>query len=158
MEAERVSGIAVPNIRSKHVWSQSSEETKRTNTLHSQVLHPWTTNFPKENGFNQFPNTIMMLVLQPVFNLDRPRDIIFISWGFLARIVLQGKGVSLKPNHRLVHQASVFIFPGDRVVQLYPRTLGDHFSRLLRHAWTTLGLFLFPATTREFPAHTGSKY
>jgi len=39
--------------------------------------------------------------------------------------------------------------PGDRVFQLYPRTLDVHFSRLLRHAWTTLGLLLLPATTRE---------
>jgi hypothetical protein len=35
------------------------------------------------------------------------------------------------------------------VVQLYPRTLGIHFIRLLRHAWTTLGLLLFPVTTWE---------
>jgi len=95
MEAERVSGIAVPNIRSKHARSQSFEVTRRTNTLHSQVLHQWTTNFPKENGFNQFPNTIMIMVLQPVLNFDRPRDAICISWGLLARIVLLGKGVSL---------------------------------------------------------------
>ena len=37
----------------------------------------------------------------------------------------------------------------ERVVQLYPRTLGIHFSRLLQQAWATLGLFLFPATTEE---------
>ena len=54
------------------------------------------------------------------------------------------------PNYSLVDQASVFISPGDRVVQLYLWTLGTHFSRILRHAWTMLGLFLFPATTREF--------
>jgi len=30
-----------------------------------------------------------------------------------------------------------------------PRGRVAHFSRLLRHAWVTLGLFLFPATTRE---------
>jgi hypothetical protein len=27
------------------------------------------------------------------------------------------------------------------VAQLYPQTLGTHFSRLLRHAWVTVGLF-----------------
>lgn len=32
-----------------------------------------------------------------------------ISWGFLARVVLQGDGVSLKPNHRLVDQTSIFM-------------------------------------------------
>jgi hypothetical protein len=36
------------------------------------------------------------------------------------------------PN--LEDQASVFVTPGDRVTQLYPQTLGTHFSRLLRHA------------------------
>jgi hypothetical protein len=30
--------------------------------------------------------------------------------------------------------------PGDRVAQLYPQALGTHFSRLLRHAWVTVGL------------------
>jgi hypothetical protein len=27
------------------------------------------------------------------------------------------------------------------VTQLYPQALGTHFSRLLRHAWATVGLF-----------------
>jgi hypothetical protein len=31
--------------------------------------------------------------------------------------------------------------PGDRVTQLYPQALGTHFSRVLRHAWVTVGLF-----------------
>jgi hypothetical protein len=30
------------------------------------------------------------------------------------------------------------------VAQLYPQAPGTHFSRLLRHAWFTVGLFLFP--------------
>jgi hypothetical protein len=30
------------------------------------------------------------------------------------------------------------------VVQLYPQALGTHFSRLLRHAWVTVGLFFNP--------------
>jgi hypothetical protein len=34
--------------------------------------------------------------------------------------------------------------PGDRVTQLYPQALGTHFSRLLRHAWVTVGLFFNP--------------
>jgi hypothetical protein len=44
----------------------------------------------------------------------------------------------------LEDQASVFISPRSRVVQLYPQAPGTHFSRLLRHAWVTVGLFLFP--------------
>jgi hypothetical protein len=39
--------------------------------------------------------------------------------------------------------------PEGRVAQLYPQALGPRFSRLLRHARGTLGLFWFPATTRE---------
>jgi hypothetical protein len=40
--------------------------------------------------------------------------------------------------------------PGDRVAQLYPQALGTHFSRLLRHARVTVGLFFNPGH------HTGS--
>jgi hypothetical protein len=40
--------------------------------------------------------------------------------------------------------------PGDRVAQLHPQALGTHFSRLLRHAWVTLGLFFNPGH------HTGT--
>jgi len=39
--------------------------------------------------------------------------------------------------------------PRDRIYQLYPHILGIHFSCLLQHAWITLGLFLFLATTWE---------
>jgi hypothetical protein len=41
-------------------------------------------------------------------------------------------------------QVSVFISPRGRVA--------THFSRLLRHAWVTVGLFLFPGH------HTGPKW
>jgi len=90
-------------------------------------------------------------VLQPGASFSRSPTSLYscISWNFLTTVVLQVEGVSLTPNHRLVDKASVFMSSRDRVVQLYPRTLGIHFIRLLRHPWTTLGLFLFPATTRE---------
>jgi hypothetical protein len=42
-------------------------------------------------------------------------------------------------------QVSVFMTPGDRVAQLYPQALGTHFSRLIRHAWVTVGLFSNPS-------------
>jgi hypothetical protein len=41
--------------------------------------------------------------------------------------------------------------PEDRVAQLYPQTLGTHFSRLLRHARVTVGLFFNPGH------HTGQE-
>jgi hypothetical protein len=44
----------------------------------------------------------------------------------------------------LEDQVSVFMTPGDRVDQLYPQVLDTHFSRLLRHAWATVGLLLNP--------------
>jgi hypothetical protein len=31
------------------------------------------------------------------------------------------------------------------VAKLYPQALGTHFSRLLRHAWVTVGLFFNPS-------------
>jgi hypothetical protein len=38
------------------------------------------------------------------------------------------------------------------VAQLYPQALGTHFSRLLRHAWVTVGLSFNPGH------HMGSKF
>jgi hypothetical protein len=34
------------------------------------------------------------------------------------------------------------------MAQLYPQALSSHFSRLLQHAWATVGLFFSPVTTR----------
>jgi hypothetical protein len=65
-------------------------------------------------------------------------------FGFLTSWVLRGEVVSLTPNPDVEDQASVFITPGDRVTQLYPRALGPHFGRLLRHLWVKVGLFSFP--------------
>jgi hypothetical protein len=73
------------------------------------------------------------------------------SLGFSTIVVLRDGVVSPCPTPNLEGQASVFITPGDRVAQLYPQAPGTHFSRLLRHAWVAVGLFLFPATTREIP-------
>jgi hypothetical protein len=54
--------------------------------------------------------------------------------GFSTIFFLQGRVVSLTPNPE--DQASVFTSPKGRVA--------TRFSRLLRHAWVTVGLFLFP--------------
>jgi hypothetical protein len=51
--------------------------------------------------------------------------------------------VSPRPTPIPEGQVSVFISPRVRVA--------THFSRLLRHAWVTVGLFLFPGH------HTGKK-
>jgi hypothetical protein len=48
------------------------------------------------------------------------------------------------PTPNLEDQVSVFMTSGDKVDQLYPEALGTHFSRLLRHAWVTVGLFFNP--------------
>jgi hypothetical protein len=61
---------------------------------------------------------------------------------FVTMTFLQGWIISPAPN--LEDQASVFMTPEDRVVQLYPQALGTHFSHLLRHAWVTVGLFFNP--------------
>jgi hypothetical protein len=67
-----------------------------------------------------------------------------ISGGFSTFSFLQGRVVAPRPTPTLEDQASVFISPRGRVAQLYPQARGTHFSRLLRHAWVTVGLFLFP--------------
>jgi hypothetical protein len=58
-------------------------------------------------------------------------------------------GLFQRPTPNLEDQASVFMTPGDREAQLYPQELGTHFTRLLRHAWVTVGLFFNPGL------HTG---
>jgi hypothetical protein len=64
-----------------------------------------------------------------VFSAQRPQTVLF-------------RLSTPRPTPNLEYQASVFMTPGDRVTQLYPQTLGTHFSRLVRHAWVTVGLFL----------------
>jgi hypothetical protein len=62
-------------------------------------------------------------------------------WGFLTITFLRGWIVSPAPNPQ----------PGGPGLRIYdPRrqgglgALGTHFSRLLRHAWVTVGLFFNP--------------
>jgi hypothetical protein len=63
------------------------------------------------------------------------------------------------PTPNLEDQAFVFMTPGDRVAQLYPQALGTHFSRLLRHAWVTVGLFFNPGhDTLESLQYTTAVY
>jgi hypothetical protein len=66
-------------------------------------------------------------------------------WGFTTITYFYGAGLLVqRPTPNLEDQISVFMTPGDRVTQLYPQTLGTHFSRLLRYAWVTVGLFFNP--------------
>jgi hypothetical protein len=76
----------------------------------------------------------------------------WISWGLLNNFIFYRVGLlAPRPTPTLEDQASVlFISPRGRVAQLYPQAPGTHFSRLLRHAWVTVGLFLFPGH------HTGN--
>jgi hypothetical protein len=62
--------------------------------------------------------------------------------GGFSTIFLQGRVVAPRPTPIPEDQASVFLSPRGRVA--------THFSRLLRHAWVTMGLFLFPGH------HTGT--
>jgi hypothetical protein len=39
------------------------------------------------------------------------------------------------------------------MAQLYPQAPSTHFSRLLQHAWATVGLFFSPVTTRDYHHH-----
>jgi hypothetical protein len=62
------------------------------------------------------------------------------------------------PTPNLEDQVSIFISPGDWVTQLYPQASGTHFSRLLRHAWATVGLFFSLVTTRGTNLTSTSQY
>jgi hypothetical protein len=61
---------------------------------------------------------------------------------------LQGKVVAPRPTPMPVDQASVYIIARGRVA--------THFSRLLRHAWVTVGLFRLRKQTnrRSFQVHS----
>jgi hypothetical protein len=59
--------------------------------------------------------------------------------GFLNNNLFKGRQTS-----NLEDQFSVFMTPRDMVAQLYPQAQGTHYSRLLRYAWVTVGLFFNP--------------
>jgi hypothetical protein len=68
----------------------------------------------------------------------------FLFWVFLTVTFYRTGLLVQRPTPNLEDQVSVFMTPGDRVSQLYPQTLGTNFSRLLRHAWATVGLLFNP--------------
>jgi hypothetical protein len=72
-------------------------------------------------------------------------------WGFVTITFYRAGLLVQRPTPNLEDQVSVFMTHGDRVAQLYPQALGTHFSRLLRHAWFTVGLFFNPGH------HTGAR-
>jgi hypothetical protein len=65
-------------------------------------------------------------------------------WGFLTITSFGTELLVQRPIPNLEDQVSVLTTPGDRVAQLYPQTLGTHFSRPLRHALVTVGLLFNP--------------
>jgi hypothetical protein len=73
-------------------------------------------------------------------------------WGFVTITFLRGWMLVQRPTSNLEDQVSVFMIPGDRVAQLSPQALDTNFSRLLRHAWVTVGLFF------NLGRHTGLYY
>jgi hypothetical protein len=73
-------------------------------------------------------------------------------FGFVNNNRFYGAGdLVQRPTPNLEDQVFVFMTLGDTVAQLYPQALGNHFSRLLRHAWVTVGLFFNPGH------HTGNR-
>jgi hypothetical protein len=61
--------------------------------------------------------------------------------GFLTITFLRDWIVSPVPNPQPGGPGLRIYDPGDRVAQQYPQALCTHFSRLLWHAWVTVGLF-----------------
>jgi hypothetical protein len=86
--------------------------------------------------FSQSPLSIYLTVPRP--HLRFPNCWLFPGWGSSAP----------RPTPNLEDQVSIFISLGDWVAQLYPQALSTHFSRLLWHAWATVGLFFSLVTTR----------
>jgi hypothetical protein len=66
------------------------------------------------------------------------------NWGCVTITFLRGWIVSPASNLQPGGPGLRIYGPGVRVTQLYPQALGTHFSRLLRHAWVTVGLFFNP--------------
>jgi hypothetical protein len=86
---------------------------------------------------------IITVIIIIIWLYSPSRALAFPFWGFLITFYRAGLLVQ-RPTPNLEDQASVFMTPGDRVAQLYPQVLGIHFSRLLRHAWVTMGLLFNP--------------
>jgi hypothetical protein len=66
----------------------------------------------------------------------------WLSLDFLTAGYLRDGAVNPTPNTQPGVPGLRICDPRDRVTQLYPQALGTLFSRLLRHAWATLSLFL----------------
>jgi hypothetical protein len=83
------------------------------------------------------------LAPQPSLGLGLLHEIRLNSWKLLNNFLFYRVGLlAPRPTPIPEDQVSVFISPRGRVT--------THFSRLLRHAWVTVGLFLFPGH------HTGN--
>jgi hypothetical protein len=93
----------------------------------------WTIGFHKKRGIAWLAELLIIIWLYS------PSRALFV---FRNNNLFFGAGLSVqRPTPNLEDQVSVFMTPRDRVVQLYPQALGTNFSRLLRHAWVTVGLF-----------------
>jgi hypothetical protein len=94
------------------------------------------------------------LAPQPSLGLDFLRNLLPLKMaeflGGFSTFFYRVRLLAPRPTPTPEDQAFVFVSPRGRVAQLYPQALGTHFSRLLRHAWVTVGLFLFPGH------HTGN--
>jgi hypothetical protein len=89
------------------------------------------------------PKSRMKIMLITFFNIEVILLLLLLgeaSEQFFYRVEL----LAPRPNPTLEDQASVFISPRGRVAKLYPQAPGTHFCHLLRHAWVTVGPFLFP--------------
>jgi hypothetical protein len=126
-----------------HNWHSSHTEMIKHDTLRNEI---WTQNLVW-NLYGKWPHGIILkLTLGRSFFLGstaqlrpwpHPQNPAKFLGGFSTIFFfLQDRVVSPTPNPIPEDQASVFISPRGRVA--------THFSRLLRHAWVTVGLFLFP--------------
>jgi hypothetical protein len=92
-----------------------------------------------------FPFFLLSLAPQPTLGHGLLHKSGWISWRLLNNFLFYRVGLlAPRPTSIPEDQASVFISPRGRVV--------THFSRLLRHAWVTVGLILFPGHLTIFPS------
>jgi hypothetical protein len=116
------------------IYHYISKPRHLNQTLHSQAISAHVrslSSFLKQEFKASWSSRMTHhhpMALQPISDTSLP------LLGFITITFLQG----------LEDQASVFMAPRDRVAQLYPQALSTHFSRLLRHARVTVGLFFNP--------------
>jgi hypothetical protein len=135
--------VSTKHIRKLKASKNSIDRSKVI--LSHKTQTPLTANNHNNMTTVMATNIHIIIIIIIIIWLYSPIQALASPFGFRNSNLLYRAGLLVQlPTPNLEDQVSVFMTPGDRVAQLYPQALGTHFSRLLRHAWVTVGLFFNP--------------